>query len=230
MISVEEVAKTAGRCLRIAGLGLIAFGLAVACAHQHGPQVHGFKDIDRWVEVFEAPSRQEWQKPDEVVRALNLQAGNAVADIGAGTGYFTRRFAEAVGPGGRALGLDIEPGMVEYMRRDAESLGTASYESRVVEPGDPGLDPGSVDLVFICNTYHHLEGRVEYLKRLAPALKPGGRVVIVDFYKRALPLGPSRGKLSEADVKHEFRQAGYRLSQAHHFLPFQYFFEFQIRH
>lgn len=200
--------------------------LLAACGNHHR-KVHRFEDVERWVPVFEDPEREAWQKPDEVVRRLELKPRDTVADIGAGTGYFTRRFAAAVGPQGLALGLEVATGMVAYMEKDAKRLGLRQYQARVVPPDDPQLASGSVDLAFICDTYHHIENRVGYLKNLAPALKSGGRVVIVDFYDRPLPVGPRHGKLSEDRVKEEFEHAGYRLTRSHDFLPYQYFLEFQ---
>ena len=189
---------------------------------------HGFEDINRWVAVFEDPKRGEWQKPDDVVTMLNIRPGDAIADIGAGTGYFTRRFAVAVGPEGKALGLDIEPSMVKYMKEDAQKRGLKNYEARLVKADEPGLAPQSVDIIFICDTYHHIEDRVVYLNNLKKSLKPNGRVVVVDFYKKELPVGPPPAmKLSEETVKDEFLKAGYRLTRHLSFLPYQYFLEFE---
>lgn len=189
-----------------------------------------FDDIKIWVGRFEDPERDKWQKPDEVVKNLNLKHGDVVADIGAGTGYFTRRFAKAVGPDGKALGLDIEPSMVKYMQEDAQKLNLKNYEARVVKPDDSELEPGSVDVVFLCNTYHHIENRVDYFKSLSKSLKSDGRVVIVDFYDKPLPVGPQGPghKLSKEVVLKEFYQAGYKLKRSHDFLPYQYFLEFEL--
>ena len=206
---------------------LLSWGGA-GCGHSREGVQHRFQEIDRWVEIFEAPERDQWQKPEEVIRMLKLKPGDAVADIGAGTGYFTRRIAQAVGPGGKALGLDIEPGMVKYMRKDAKSRGLENYRAHLVGPHDPQLSPASVDVVFICNTFHHLQERIAYLEKLVFALRPGGRVVVVDFYKWTLPMGPPpKGKLTQALVREEFQQAGYRLIRAEVFLPYQYFLEFE---
>src|SRR3990172_177300 len=187
-------------------------------------------EIQKWVDIFEDPARAEWQKPEEVVKKLELKPGGTVADIGAGTGYFTRLFAIAVGHKGKAIGLDIEPAMVDYMKEDAKKRGLTNYEARVVKPDDPGLPAKSVDVIFICNTYHHIEDRMNYLKRLAAALKPNGRIVIVDFYKKPLPVGPRslEHKISEEEVKKEFQKAGYRLIRSLDFLPYQYFLEFAL--
>ena len=209
-------------CLFIA---LTACGGAV---HVEGHLQQRFNNIDRWISIFEDPARDEWQQPDRVVAELNLKSGDVVADIGAGTGYFTRRLARAVAPGGRALGLDVEPGMVRYMEEDARKLGLDNYEAAVVATDDPGLAPSSVDLIFIADTYHHLPDRISYIRRLSEALKPGGRIVIVDFYKKPLPVGPPsvKHKVAKQTVFMEFQRAGYRLRQAFHFLPYQYFLVF----
>jgi arsenite methyltransferase len=196
-------------------------------AQEHGQTAHPrFEDSSRWARVFEAPGRSRWQKPDQVVLTLGLKPGQTVIDIGAGTGYFTRRFARAVGPTGKAIGLDIEPGMIAYMQDDAKRLKLASYEARLVKPDDPELAPQSADLIFFCDVLHHVDHRVSYLKKLTPDLKPAGRVAVVDFKKTA-PIGPPTGmKIPRQEMIAEFKEAGYRLVREHAFLPYQYFLEF----
>lgn len=186
-----------------------------------------FDDIEQSVRMFEGAERDAWQKPDEVVKYLKLRARDIVADIGAGTGYFTRRFAAAVGPQGKAIGLDIESSMVNHINAEAQKQGIVNLSARQIPPNDPQLAPQSVDVVFICDTYHHMQQRVAYVRLLAQALKPGGRVVIVDFHKRPLPLGPPmKWKLTAETVTEEFRQAGFQLAQSAEFLPYQYLLEF----
>lgn len=186
-----------------------------------------FSEIDKWVRIFEDPERVKWQKPAEVVRAMDLRSGDVVADIGAGTGYFTRLFAIAVGPEGKAIGLDIEESMVNYMKEDAKKLGLNNYEAKVVPTDDAGLAPNSVDVVFLSNTYHHIANRVNYFKAVAKGLKKDGRVVIVDFYKDS-KIGPPRDhKLAKAVALKEMKEAGYRLVKTHNLLEHQYFLEFK---
>jgi arsenite methyltransferase len=208
-------------------LALVTSFLTHAQEHAEGSH-HGFSDANHWAKVFESPERTKWQKPDEVVSALKLQPGQTVIDIGAGTGYFTRRFAKMVAPSGEALGLDIEPAMIDYMKADAEKLGLKNYHARLLKPDDPGLARHSVDVVFFCDAIHHMDQRVAYFRKLASALKPGGRVIVIDFKKEPLPVGPPpEDKLSRDEVLAEFRSAGYRLARDHDFLPYQHFLEFE---
>jgi ubiquinone/menaquinone biosynthesis C-methylase UbiE len=161
------------------------------------------------------------------VSALNLKPGQTVVDIGAGTGYFTRRFAHAVGPSGKAIGLDIEPGMIDYMKVNAKKLNLPNYEARLVQPDDPELAPRSVDIIFLCDVLHHIDGHVAYLRKLEPALKPGGRVAVIDFKKTA-PLGPPAPmKIPVQEMIAQFHRAGYQVISEHQFLPYQYFLEFE---
>jgi arsenite methyltransferase len=173
--------------------------------------------------------RDSWQKPDEVVKSLNLKPGEVIADIGAGTGYFTRLFAQAVDSGGQALGLEVVSSNVESMRRDAESLGLDSYKAVLVEPDDPGFEPGSMDVVFLCNAYHHLSKRVDYFKKVSGGLKQDGRVVIVDFYNRQMDVGPPPNHtLAKEVVLEEMKEAGYLLLGEKDFLEYQYYLEFVL--
>lgn len=181
-------------------------------------------------QYYSDPGRDEWQKPEEVIRTMNLKPGDVVADIGAGTGYFTGRFATAVGPGGKALGLEISESLVKRMNEDAERMGLDNYQALLVKTDDPGLEPGSVDVFFLCDAYHHLDNRTAYFRNAAKYLKKDGRVVIVDFYKKEMPVGPrsSSHKVSREVVLEEFSQAGYTLLNQKDFLPYQYYLEFGL--
>ena len=193
----------------------------------HDPQ-HSFEDTDRWVDEFETAARDAQQKPDEVVRALNLSAGDVVADIGAGTGYFTRRFAKAVGDNGIAYAVDIEPNMLEYIAERAEKEGQLNIVPVLATTSSPMLAPGSVDLFFICNTIHHIGARDEYYRILARDLRPSGRFAIVDFRKDAdLTEGPTKAmRIAKQALIDEVTAAGFRLVEDHDFLPVQYFLVF----
>jgi len=197
--------------------------------HSHDATIHhSFEDVEVWVSAFDDPKRAEWQKPEEVVKALDLRSGMNVADIGAGTGYFNRFFAAAVGPDGKIYAADIEPKMVEHMRERAEKEKTPNVIPTPAAPDDPKLPAGAIDLIFICNTYHHIDDRLAYLQKLKGVLRPGGRIAIVDYLKRESVEGPPiEHRLAPEQVTGEFEEAGYRLLTQHDFLPKQYFLIFQ---
>ena len=197
--------------------------------HPQGGQ-HTFEDTGRWVPEFEDPARDAWQKPDEVVGAMGLAPGDRVADIGAGTGYFTRRFARAVGERGVTYAVDIEPNMLQHIAQRATEDGQSNIVPVLATPDNPMLAPGSVDVIFICDTIHHIENRAGYYQVLKRDFAPGGRVVIVDFKKEELPVGPPMEmKIAKEDLIAELAGAGFQLSEERDFLPYQYFLIFEPR-
>jgi ubiquinone/menaquinone biosynthesis C-methylase UbiE len=206
--------------------GLLAILLLLG-QHQHHAPGHSFEDIDRWVAEFESPERDRYQKPDEVVAALKLRATDRVADIGAGTGYFARRFARAVSAG-VVYAVDLEPNMLRYVGKRARAEGQKNIVPVLALPDSPMLSPGSVDVIFICNTIHHIENRSAYYALLQEILAPGGRLAIVDFRKDAkLVEGPPpEMRLDRKELERELTDAGFRLSEEQNFLADQYFVVF----
>ena len=126
-------------------------------------------------------------KTDAVIKALDLKQDTIIADIGSATGYFPVRFARAC-PKGRVYGIDIEKNMVDYLNKRAGSENLPNLSSILGQPDDPKL-PEPVNLAFICNTYHHIENRQIYFEKLKKNLRPGGRLVIIDFIKGGTSLG-----------------------------------------
>lgn len=187
--------------------------------HDDATARHRFEDAEAWAAQFEDPARDEWQLPDRVVETLIDREDLVIADIGSATGYFPVRFAHA-SPRGLVFGADIEPGMVWYLNDRARAEGLSNLISILAAPDDPHL-PQPVDLVFICNTYHHIDDRMDYLDRLRVQLRPGARVAIVDF-RQSSPRGPDH-KLDPEVVQEEFLRAGYTFEARHDFLPDQYF-------
>lgn len=194
----------------------------IATAQEHHP--HPPVPLDQYIAIFEDPQRDEWQKPDEFIAALNVQPGQLVADIGAGSGYFTLRLARAVGEKGTVFAIDVASGMLDYLRQRLAKERIENVRVLQVPPHDPLLRDGSLDLIFVCNTYHHLEEREVYLRKLRKALKPNGRLVIIDFYKKNdMPVGPPLPiRLSEETVRQELQHAGLHVVAQLAFLPYQY--------
>jgi SAM-dependent methyltransferase len=181
---------------------------------------HPPQSAEEYARVLEDPARDEWQKPHEVMMALQLKSTDVVADIGAGTGYFARRFAMHAA---KVFAIDIDPKLLEIAAKGAPP----NLIALVSKPDDPLLAPASVDLIFFCDVLHHIQDRLAYYRRMTPALKIGGRVVVVDFYKRPLPIGPPpEMKLDDEALTAEFKQAGFLLLRKETFLPYQYFLEF----
>ncbi|MGJ5816816.1 class I SAM-dependent methyltransferase [Paludibaculum fermentans] len=194
-------------------------GLNAQVQHQHHPP----QSSGEYAKVLEDPTRDAWQKPHEVVMALELKASDTVADIGAGTGYFSRRFANHAG---KVYAVDIDRDLLALAAKGAP----ANMSTILAQPDDPKLPAAGIDTIFLCDVLHHISDRPAYYGKLRGALKPGGRIVIVDFYKKELPVGPPPAmKLSDDEVKKEFAAAGFRLVKSHDFLPHQYFLVFQAR-
>jgi ubiquinone/menaquinone biosynthesis C-methylase UbiE len=189
---------------------------------------HPFTDVEKWTKIFDDPKRDEWQKPRELVEALGLKAGQIVADLGAGTGYLERYLSKAVAPGGIVLAIDTEPEMVRHLGERALKEGTANVVPVLALPQEPFLPAGRADCVLIMDTYHHIDDRIRYFRRLAGTLAPSGRIAIIDFHKRPLPVGPPvEHKLAREFVLDEMKQAGYSLSDERTFLPYHYFLIFR---
>jgi ubiquinone/menaquinone biosynthesis C-methylase UbiE len=199
------------------GLGAAVLGLAAGqSAHQHHPP----RSAEEYARILNDPARDAWQKPHEVVMALDLKPGDAIADIGAGTGYFARRFAHHAG---KVFAVDID----EKLLKLAAGGAPPNLSTVLAAPDDPRLPAASVDTIFFCDVLHHIENRPAYYAKLAAALKPDGRIVIVDFHKKKLPVGPPESmKLSREEVTGELEAAGFRLTRSLDILPYQYFLFF----
>jgi ubiquinone/menaquinone biosynthesis C-methylase UbiE len=215
-------------------IGRVVAGLVlavVACAHapvSHDATAHHpFDDVPQWVAVFDDPKRDAWQKPREVVAALELRPGMRVADLGAGTGYFSRWLSEAVGPTGTVFAVDPEPNLVGYLRTRAEREHTDNVVPVLASFDNPRLPAGVVDVVLIVDTFHHIDDRLTYFRNLRRVLAPGGRVAVVDWQQGKLPVGPPpEHKLARSVVVNEMSESGYRLVATPTVLEYQYFLVF----
>ena len=196
-------------------------GALAQSPHNHR---HSFADAEKWKAIFDDPARDIWQKPQEVIAALALAPDATVADLGAGTGYFAMRLAAAL-PQGRVFAVDIEPGMVQHVAARAKHNHAANLVAVQGATDDPRL-PGKANLILLVNVYHHIAQREKYFAGLRDALKPGGRIAVIDFTADS-PVGPPRSaRISAARVKDEMRNAGFSSNEEHGFLPHQYFLVF----
>jgi len=208
-------------------LAAILLSGALAFSQTHADHMeHRFDNAEQWAKSFDDPARDGWQLPDRVIATLGLKPGQIVADVGAGTGYFSVRLAKsAAAP--KVYAADIEPSMVSYLRERAAKEGLKNIVAVQAAAGSPNL-PEPVDLVLIVDTYHHIGDRERYFRKLASSLKPGGRVAIIDF-KADSPEGPpSEFRFPPEKFESEMAKAGYKLSARHDFLPRQLFMIFEL--
>jgi predicted methyltransferase len=194
---------------------------AAPLEHSTGAE-RGLPEIQTYAGRLDDPSRNGWQKPEEVIALLDCPPGATVVDLGAGTGYFLSFLSRAVGDDGRVLALDIAPGTVDWLRDRAEKEGLHNVEARTVAADDPGLERRSADRILVVNTWHHIDRRVGYAKKLLPTLRRGGALQIVDFTMDA-PMGPPVEKRLTVDtVVGELEAAGFKTEVLEETLPYQY--------
>jgi ubiquinone/menaquinone biosynthesis C-methylase UbiE len=210
---------------------LVARAGAQAPAAETPHEMHRLhQDSAAYIAMLEDPARDAYQKPGEVVAALALKPGEVVADIGAGSGYFALRMAKEVGPTGRVYAVDVSPDMIVHLNRRLRDAGVAGVQTILAAPDDPLLPDASVDRFFICDTWHHIDDQAKYLGLMKRMLRPGGQVVMIDFQKRDLPVGPPLSmKIAREDLVKQMENAGFRLTREHAFLPYQYFLVFTAR-
>jgi ubiquinone/menaquinone biosynthesis C-methylase UbiE len=180
------------------------------------------------IDSMERAQRDEWQKPDQVVKALGLKNGDIVADIGAGSGYFSRRLAQAVAPDGKVYAVDVAADILAYLNERAGREGLHNIATIVSRPDDPMLPANSVDLAFFCDTTHHIGQRVHFYRKLSPALKQHARIAIVD-YPPDSPHAPHKPEqlVPRSQVINEAEQAGFTFVRDFQFLPYHYFLIFE---
>jgi ubiquinone/menaquinone biosynthesis C-methylase UbiE len=208
--------------------GILAVVVAVALAAQSSRHpvsgrvlaptmgVEGAAWLDR-------PEREREEAPSKAIAALGLRAGQVVADVGAGSGYYTVRLAKAVGPTGRVVATDLQPGMLDLLRARVARERLANVEVVAGRADDPVLPEKTFDLVLLVDVYHELAAPQVFVRKLKAALKPGGRLVLIEF-RREDPRVPIRDehKMSVSQVRDELGADGFRIDQVIDVLPWQH--------
>lgn len=188
------------------------------------------QDSKAYIAMLDDPARDAYQKPHDVITALKLNEGEVIADIGAGSGYFTFRLAHHVGNTGRVYAVDVSPNMIVHLNRRIRDLNLTNVVTILCAPDDPLLADASIDRFFICDTWHHIDNHDHYLALMKKMLRPGGQVVMIDFKKAETPIGPPTVmRIGRDDLIKEMARNGFILDTEHTLLPYQYFLVFKAR-
>lgn len=207
--------------MRTHTLRLAAASLAVAVAVAAGAAAQQ-RDPRQYQQILENPDRVASLQVDRVVGVLGIAEGMRVADLGAGTGIFTLPFAKAVGAGGKVYAIDVDPGLLGIVSDKARAAGVTNIETIAAGDTDPKL-PEPVDLLFICDTMHHLPNQAEYVRQFTKLLRPGGRVAVIDFVEGHWPGGHESFTITPAQVDAWMQAAGFTRSATHTFLETNFF-------
>lgn len=224
--------RLASRCQRLLLLALaLAASTGAGCRKGELVADMDYDDPKKAIAEMDDAKRDPWVMPDRVIRSLGITKKDAVvADIGAGSGYFSRRLAREV-PGGTVYAVDVDDEFRGYIEQNRESWGTPNIEPHLAFYDDPALPDHGVDLVFVSNTYPYLRSRVAYFKKVAAALKPGGQLVVINFKPDAqVPDNTAPApqfRTPQATVISELAQAGFSKVREETFLPHQYFLVFE---
>jgi SAM-dependent methyltransferase len=213
----------AGAVALLGGAPRLAWGHEPAAASGRD-QYQNPRDTAAYIAAQEDPARAAWQKPDEVLDALALRAGQTVCDIGAGPGYFSLRASRRVGANGRVFAVDVDPRILDALRARLERDKVENVTPVLGIGADPLLPPATCDLILVIDVYHHFPDRAAYLRRLVRLLRPGGRLALIDWHKHATPIGPPQEhRVAREEVLVDAAKAGLRVTAEPTFLANQYF-------
>src|SRR5215831_1266052 len=200
-------------CLTLFILPLsVAAQEAVPHAEHEMHRLHS--DPKAYIGALEDPKRDAYQKPQEVMTALGIKPGEVIADIGAGSGYFTFRLAHHLGDKGKVYAVDVSPDMILHINRRIRELNVTNVITVLSDPDDPLLPDHSIDRFFFSESWHHIENKTKYLELMKRMLKPGGEVVMIDFQKKDLPVGPPlQMKIAREDLIKQMESDSFRLTK-----------------
>jgi ubiquinone/menaquinone biosynthesis C-methylase UbiE len=179
-------------------------------------------------EWLERSEREKEEAPQAALDALGVQPGMVVADVGAGTGYFAFRIATRVGPTGKVYANDVQPEMLDRIRAKSRRENLSNVETVLGSEADPRLPAGAMDLILLADVYHELSQPQAMLQKLRAALKPDGRLVLLEYRKEdpTIPIRPDH-KMSIAEVRTEVEAEGFKLDRVLDTLPRQHIFFFK---
>lgn len=187
-------------------------------------------DYEIWLQRFESPGREVFDLRETIVKAANIQAGMDVADIGAGTGFYTRLFASAVGAQGKVYAVDIAENFIDEIVSQAEEAGMNNVTGIVNSQKETGLKAGSIDLAFVCDTYHHFEYPRTMLRSIFHALRQGGSLIVIDFRKiKGLSSNwvMSHTRANRETVIREIESEGFVLTEDQDFMKYNFYLRFR---
>jgi precorrin-6B methylase 2 len=179
-------------------------------------------------EWLDRPEREFEEQPSKAISALGIKPGQVIADVGAGSGYYTIRLAKQVGPNGRVYATDIQPEMIVLLQRRLERERIENVELVQATETNPRLPEGRFDVILMVDVYHELSQPQEVLRRLRPALKPDGRLVLIEFRKESawVPIREEH-KMSVKEARMELEAEGYRFDRVIDVLPWQHILVFR---
>jgi arsenite methyltransferase len=185
-----------------------------------------FAETEKYIEFLDRKDRETWQKPETVIESLNLKGTETIADVGAGSGYFSFRFASKL-KDGRVLAIDIDPEMVRHIHHKVMSESIKNVQAILSTPDDPKIQE-KADIVFICDVLHHLKNRSEWLAKLSSELNKGTKLILIEFKEGNLPQGPPESiKIPAKEMITLVSGAGFDLIKKDTvMLPYQNYFEF----
>ncbi len=194
----------------------------VACPQLSPTTQYTQPPAKEYIKILEDPHRIDRLRPEKIIAALGLKSGSVVADIGSGSGLFTRPLAKTVLPRGWVFAVDIDPQLLEHVARTSREQGIANFTTILGRQNSPGLPPQSVDLVFVCDTLHHIANRQAYLSNVKAVLKPGARLAILDFVKN-WPAGHESMRFTLQDLEQWIAAAGFVKTGEYSFVPDNFF-------
>lgn len=216
-----------GRDVIVVGILLATLATSPRAQSQQQGGNHGRLFPPSDLGLLDAPDRDLWQRPDQIMDAMAIADASVVADIGAGSGWFTIRLARRVGPQGLVYAEDVQKEMINAISRRVSREGLNNVRPVLGQKNDPRLPPRSLDAVLVVDAYHEIENRVAVLSSLARALKPQGRIGVIDFRLDGTGPGPSpEERVSPDVVVKDAKDAGLRLIRQEPFLQYQYFLIF----